>query len=93
VKPGGDVFFSTLNRNFKAYLFAVLGAEYILNLLPRGTHEYAKFIRPSELARYCREAGLETIELIGMTYNPLTREYSLGRNTDVNYLVHARRTD
>jgi 2-polyprenyl-6-hydroxyphenyl methylase/3-demethylubiquinone-9 3-methyltransferase len=91
VKPGGDVFFSTLNRNFKAYLFAVLGAEYILNLLPRGTHEYAKFIRPSELARYCREAGLETIELIGMTYNPLTREYSLGRNTDVNYLVHARR--
>lgn len=91
VKPGGDVFFSTLNRNFKAYLFAVIGAEYLLNLLPRGTHDYAKFIRPSELARACREAGLETAELVGMTYNPLTKIYSLGQDTDVNYLLHARR--
>jgi 2-polyprenyl-6-hydroxyphenyl methylase/3-demethylubiquinone-9 3-methyltransferase len=91
VKPGGDVFFSTLNRNLKAYLFAVVGAEYVLKLLPRGTHEYDKFIKPSELARYCRESGLETIELIGMNYNPLTQVYSLGDGTDVNYLVHARR--
>lgn len=91
VKPGGHVFFSTLNRNPKSYLFAIIGAEYVLNLLPRGTHDYAKFIRPSELARYCRESGLETQELIGMSYNPLTRVYSLGRDTDVNYLVHTLR--
>lgn len=92
VRPGGDVFFSTINRNFKAYLFAVLGAEYILKLLPRGTHDYAKFIRPSELARYSRQAGLESAELLGMNYNPLTHVYSLGNDTDVNYLVHAKRT-
>ncbi|KON80832.1 bifunctional 2-polyprenyl-6-hydroxyphenol methylase/3-demethylubiquinol 3-O-methyltransferase UbiG [Azoarcus sp. PA01] len=91
VRPGGDVFFSTINRNFKAYLFAVLGAEYILNLLPRGTHDYVKFIRPSELARYSRLAGLETAELLGMSYNPLTHVYSLGNDTDANYLVHAKR--
>lgn len=91
VKPGGDVFFSTLNRNPKSYLLAVVGAEYVLNLLPRGTHEYDKFIKPSELARYCRDAGLEFVELLGMSYNPLTRVYSLGPNTDVNYLVHAKR--
>jgi len=91
VRPGGDVFFSTLNRNLKAYLFAVVGAEYVLKLLPRGTHEYGKFIKPSELARYCRECGLEMVELIGMNYNPLTQVYSLGDGTDVNYLVHARR--
>ncbi len=91
VKPGGHVFFSTLNRNLKAYLFAVVGAEYVLNLLPRGTHEYSKFIKPSELARYCREAGLETVELIGMSYNPLAKTYSLGEDTDVNYLVHVLR--
>jgi len=91
VKPGGDVFFSTLNRNLKAYLFAVVGAEYVLRLLPRGTHEYGKFIKPSELARYCRDSGLETIDLSGMNYNPLTQVYSLGDGTDVNYLVHARR--
>lgn len=91
VKPGGHVFFSTLNRNLKSYLFAVVGAEYILKLLPRGTHEYAKFIKPSELARYCRHSGLETCELIGMTYNPLTKVYALGDDTDVNYLVHAHR--
>ncbi|NMG63514.1 bifunctional 2-polyprenyl-6-hydroxyphenol methylase/3-demethylubiquinol 3-O-methyltransferase UbiG [Azoarcus indigens] len=91
VKPGGDVFFSTLNRNLKAYLFAIVGAEYVLKLLPRGTHEYAKFIKPSELARHCRNAGLSTQELIGMSYNPLTKVYSLGTDTDVNYLIHARR--
>jgi 2-polyprenyl-6-hydroxyphenyl methylase/3-demethylubiquinone-9 3-methyltransferase len=91
VRPGGDVFFSTINRNVKAYLLAVLGAEYVLNLLPRGTHEYAKFIKPSELSRYCRSSGLDTIELLGMSYNPLTKTYSLGQNTDVNYLVHAKR--
>lgn len=91
VKPGGLVCLSTLNRNAKSYLFAVIGAEYVLKLLPRGTHDYAKFIKPSELARYCRENGLETQELIGMSYNPLTRVYSLGRNTDVNYLVQTVR--
>ncbi len=91
VKPGGHVFFSTLNRNFKSYLFAVIGAEYVLKLLPKGTHEYDKFIKPSELARYCRDAGLETAELIGMSYNPITKVYSLGSDTDVNYLVHTTR--
>jgi len=91
VKPGGDVFFSTINRNLKAYLFAVVGAEYVLKLLPRGTHEYPKFIKPSELSRYCRAAGLDIVELLGMSYNPLTQTYSLGRDTDVNYLIHARR--
>lgn len=91
VKPGGHVFFSTLNRNLKSYLFAVVGAEYILKLLPRGTHEYGKFIKPSELARYCRNSALETCEMIGMTYNPLTKIYALGNDTDVNYLVHARK--
>ncbi len=91
VKPGGHVFFSTLNRNPKSYLFAIIGAEYILNLLPRGTHEYARFIKPSELARDCRHAGLEVDELIGMSYNPLSRVYSLGRDTGVNYLMHTRR--
>ncbi|WP_398313799.1 bifunctional 2-polyprenyl-6-hydroxyphenol methylase/3-demethylubiquinol 3-O-methyltransferase UbiG [Zoogloea sp.] len=87
VKPGGKVFFSTLNRNLKAYLLAVVGAEYILNLLPKGTHEYAKFIKPSELSRYVREAGLNVEELLGMGYNPLTKIYALGLDTDVNYLM------
>ncbi|WP_341675426.1 bifunctional 2-polyprenyl-6-hydroxyphenol methylase/3-demethylubiquinol 3-O-methyltransferase UbiG [Niveibacterium sp. SC-1] len=87
VKPGGHVFFSTLNRNLKSYVFAVVGAEYVLKLLPRGTHEYARFIKPSELARFAREAGLETEALIGMSYNPLTQRYWLGKDTDVNYLV------
>ncbi|MBT9498302.1 bifunctional 2-polyprenyl-6-hydroxyphenol methylase/3-demethylubiquinol 3-O-methyltransferase UbiG [Zoogloea oleivorans] len=91
VKPGGYVFFSTLNRNIKSYLMAVVGAEYILNLLPKGTHEYAKFIKPSELARYVREAGLDVEELIGMNYNPLNKVYSLGRDTDVNYLMRTSR--
>jgi 2-polyprenyl-6-hydroxyphenyl methylase/3-demethylubiquinone-9 3-methyltransferase len=84
-KPGGRVFFSTINRNPKAYLFAVIGAEYLLGLLPKGTHDYARFIRPSELSRWCRDARLEPVELKGMTYNPLTREYRLGTDCDVNY--------
>jgi len=89
VKPGGLAFFSTINRNPKSYLFAVIGAEYLLRLLPRGTHDYAKFVRPSELARWCRGAGLATREIKGMTYNPITKVYALGRDTDVNYLVCA----
>ncbi|MDP2031622.1 MAG: bifunctional 2-polyprenyl-6-hydroxyphenol methylase/3-demethylubiquinol 3-O-methyltransferase UbiG [Thiobacillus sp.] len=91
VKPGGWVFFSTLNRNAKSYLFAIVGAEYILKLLPRGTHDYAKFIQPAELARMAREAGLDTQELIGMTYNPLTKIYKLEADTDVNYLLATQR--
>ena len=90
-KPGGQVFFSTINRNPKAYLFAVIGAEYILNLLPRGTHDYAKFLRPAELARYARQAGLNVEEIIGMSYNPLTQTYSLGSDTSVNYLMRTTR--
>ena len=81
VKPGGQVFFSTLNRNPKSYLFAVIGAEYLLNLLPRGTHDYAKFIKPSELAQFCRDAGLDVSDITGMSYNPLSKVYSLGRDT------------
>jgi 2-polyprenyl-6-hydroxyphenyl methylase/3-demethylubiquinone-9 3-methyltransferase len=91
VKPGGWIFFSTLNRNPKSYLFAVVGAEYILSLLPRGTHDYAKFIKPSELAQSCRNAGLDLVDLIGMSYNPLTKVYSLGKDTSVNYMVACRR--
>jgi 2-polyprenyl-6-hydroxyphenyl methylase / 3-demethylubiquinone-9 3-methyltransferase len=87
VKPGGWVFFSTLNRNPKSFLFAILGAEYLLNLLPKGTHEYAKFIRPSELASACRAAGLEWQHTRGMEYNPLTRRYWMSADTSVNYLV------
>ena len=90
-KPGGRVFFSTINRNPKAYLFAVIGAEYLLRMLPRGTHDYARFIKPSELARWCRAAGLRAEELIGMTYNPLTRVYRLGNDCDVNYLLRCVR--
>jgi len=91
VKPGGHVFFSTLNRNSKSFLFAIVGAEYVLNLLPRGTHEYAKFIRPNELARDCREAGLEWQHTRGMEYNPLTRRYWLSGDTSVNYMVATQR--
>jgi 2-polyprenyl-6-hydroxyphenyl methylase/3-demethylubiquinone-9 3-methyltransferase len=91
VKPGGHVFFSTINRNPKAYVFAVLGAEYILQLLPKGTHEYAKFIKPSELSRWAKSVDLELNELIGMSYNPFTKHYSLGTDTSVNYLVHTIR--
>jgi 2-polyprenyl-6-hydroxyphenyl methylase / 3-demethylubiquinone-9 3-methyltransferase len=90
-KPGGWLFFSTLNRNPKSFLFAIVGAEYVLRLLPRGTHEYAKFIKPSELADAARDAGLDLEELIGMTYNPFTKVYALGRDTDVNYLMAFRK--
>jgi 2-polyprenyl-6-hydroxyphenyl methylase/3-demethylubiquinone-9 3-methyltransferase len=91
VKPGGQVFFSTINRNLKSYLFAVIGAEYMLRLLPKGTHEYAKFITPAELAQFIRNAGLTLDTLKGMSYNPLTKIYSLDHNTDVNYLVACTR--
>lgn len=93
VKPGGPVFFSTINRNPKAYLLAIVGAEYILGMLPKGTHDYEKFIKPSELSRWCRHAGLEVKEIIGMGYNALSREYTLGPDTGVNYLVHAVRSN
>ena len=88
VKPGGHVFFSTINRNPKSFLFAIVGAEYVLRLLPKGTHEYAKFIRPSELEEWARQAGLELRDSIGLHYNPLTKNYSLGGNLDVNYLLY-----
>lgn len=92
VKPGGHVFFSTLNRNPKAYALAVLGAEYLLRLLPRGTHDYRRFIRPSELAGWCREAGLDVREQNGLVFHPLTRRYALStRDVSVNYLMHCRR--
>ncbi|MFG6137034.1 bifunctional 2-polyprenyl-6-hydroxyphenol methylase/3-demethylubiquinol 3-O-methyltransferase UbiG [Halomonas sp. B23F22_10] len=92
VKPGGQVFFSTINRNPKAYALAVVGAEYLLRMLPRGTHDYAKFIRPSELAGWCREAGLAVCEQSGLTYQPLTRRYRLSAtDVSVNYLMHCRR--
>ena len=90
-RPGGWVFFSTINRNAKAFALAIVGAEYLLGLLPRGTHEYAKFIKPSELTRTAREAGLVLHELVGMGYNPITRAASLGRDTDVNYLAAFRK--
>lgn len=91
-KPGGQLFFSTINRNPKAYLFAILGAEYIMNLLPKGTHDYQRFIRPAELTRLCRNAGLEVEEIRGMAYNPFTRVCRLRRDTSINYLVRARRS-
>jgi len=87
VKPGGHVFFSTINRNPKSYLFAVVGAEYLLQMLPKGTHDYARFVKPSELSRWCRDAGLQPVELKGMTYNPVTNQYRLGEDCDVNYLL------
>lgn len=92
VKPGGDIYFSTINRNPKSYVFAILGAEYVLKLLPKGTHEYAKFIKPSELASWSRDANLQWQEITGMTYNPITKQYKLN-NTDVsvNYLVHVKK--
>ncbi|MFN7778008.1 MAG: bifunctional 2-polyprenyl-6-hydroxyphenol methylase/3-demethylubiquinol 3-O-methyltransferase UbiG [Betaproteobacteria bacterium] len=91
IVPGGWVFFSTINRNAKAFALAIVGAEYVLNLLPRGTHEYAKLIRPSELAGHTRAAGLEVVELLGMTYNPFTHTARLGPDTDVNYLMACRK--
>jgi 2-polyprenyl-6-hydroxyphenyl methylase/3-demethylubiquinone-9 3-methyltransferase len=90
-RPGGWVVFSTINRNPKSFLFAIVGAEYVLRLLPRGTHEYARFIRPSELTRDCRAAGLTVSDVTGMTYNPVTRRYALGRDVDVNYLLACRK--
>ncbi len=92
-RPGGHVFFSTINRNLKAYLLAVIGAEYVLKLLPKGTHDYARFVKPSELARHCRDSGLAVRNIKGMTYNPLTRTYALGADADVNYLVRCTRED
>jgi len=91
VKPGGYVFFSTLNRNLKSYLFAVIGAEYLLQLLPKGTHDYAKFITPAELSQSIRNAGLEVLGMKGLSYNPLTKIYSLNNDTSVNYMVACKR--
>jgi 2-polyprenyl-6-hydroxyphenyl methylase / 3-demethylubiquinone-9 3-methyltransferase len=91
VRAGGQVFFSTINRNPKSYLFAVIGAEYVLKLLPKGTHDYLRFIKPSELSRWSRASGLAPEELIGMTYNPITRRYRLERDCDVNYLLRCTR--
>ena len=93
VKPGGHVVFSTINRNPKSFLFAIVGAEYVLRLLPRGTHEYQKFIRPSELEAWARAAGLRLKEAIGLHYNPLSREYSLGPGLDVNYMLYCQRPE
>ena len=90
LKPGGHAFFATLNRNPKSYLFAIIGAEYVLKLLPRGTHDYARFIKPSELSATCRSAGLDVGGLIGMTYNPFSKVYALEADTSVNYILHAR---
>jgi 2-polyprenyl-6-hydroxyphenyl methylase/3-demethylubiquinone-9 3-methyltransferase len=92
-RPGGDLFFATLNRNPKSFLFAIVGAEYVLGLLPRGTHEYARFLKPSELAAMGRKAALEVADITGMTYNPLTKVYALGADTDVNYIVHFKKRD
>ncbi len=93
LKPGGHLFLSTINRNPKAYLFAIVGAEHVLKLLPKGTHEYKKFIKPSELTRYVRQARLEFRDLTGMTYNPFLKSYSLNSDVDVNYLMHAQKLD
>jgi 2-polyprenyl-6-hydroxyphenyl methylase/3-demethylubiquinone-9 3-methyltransferase len=91
VKPGGWLFFSTINRNAKAFLFAIVGAEHVLKLLPKGTHEYARFIRPSEMAQWCRAAGLDLTDTRGMEYNPLTRRYWLSGDTSVNYMIACRK--
>ena len=93
VKPGGQVFFSTINRNPKAYLFAIIGAEYIMKLLPRGTHDFKKFIRPSELGAWSRDAGLTVKDIIGLTYNPLTKHYKLCNDVDVNYMIQTLREE
>ncbi|MDX1824916.1 MAG: bifunctional 2-polyprenyl-6-hydroxyphenol methylase/3-demethylubiquinol 3-O-methyltransferase UbiG [Thiohalomonadales bacterium] len=91
VKPGGQIFFSTINRNPKSYVFAIIGAEYVLRLLPKGTHDFGKFIKPSELESWSRTAGLQTLELTGMSYNPFSRTYSLGPDVTVNYLLHCQK--
>ena len=93
LKQNGDIFFSTINRNPRSYLFAVIGAEYILNLLPKGTHDYNKFIKPSELAKWTREANLKTLETTGLSYNPITDNYWLGKDIQVNYMIHARKEE
>ncbi|OPX54687.1 3-demethylubiquinone-9 3-methyltransferase [Oceanospirillum multiglobuliferum] len=94
VKPGGQVFFSTINRNPKAYLFAIVGAEYVMKMLPKGTHDFSKFIRPSELGNWCRNAGLKNADLTGMTYNPLTKQYKLdSKDVSVNYLLQCLKPD
>jgi len=90
VKPSGHVIFSTINRNLKSYLLAVIGAEYVLKLLPRGTHDYTRFIKPSELARFCRDSGLTVEHITGINYNPFSKIYTLGADTDVNYILHAK---
>lgn len=90
LKPGGHLFLSTINRNPKAYVLAIVGAEYILQMLKKGTHDYRKFIRPSELATWCRDSDLELQDITGMTYNPILKKYSMGRDVDVNYIVHLR---
>jgi 2-polyprenyl-6-hydroxyphenyl methylase/3-demethylubiquinone-9 3-methyltransferase len=92
LKPGGSLFFATINRNPKSYLFAVIGAEYLLKLLPRGTHAYERFIKPSELAGMCRQAALTIEDVVGMTYNPITRVYALGQDTTVNYILHCQKS-
>jgi 2-polyprenyl-6-hydroxyphenyl methylase/3-demethylubiquinone-9 3-methyltransferase len=91
-KPGGWVFFSTISRNPKAFLFAILGAEYLLKLLPKGTHEYSRFLRPSELTRFVRDAGLDPIEMKGLEYNPVTQRYWISSNTSVNYMLACRKS-
>lgn len=91
LKPGGDIFFSTLNRNVKSYLFAIVGAEYFLKLVPKNTHDFDKFIRPSELDAWIRQAGLNIVEMIGLNYHPLTKQYFLNEDISVNYLVHAKK--
>ncbi|WP_455231995.1 bifunctional 2-polyprenyl-6-hydroxyphenol methylase/3-demethylubiquinol 3-O-methyltransferase UbiG [Geopseudomonas aromaticivorans] len=93
VKPGGQVFFSTINRNPKAYLLAIVGAEYLLKMLPRGTHDFKKFIRPSELGAWCRGSGLEVKDIVGLTYNPLSKTYKLGSDVDVNYMIQTLREE
>ena len=93
VKPGGDLFFSTLNRHPKAYLLAVLGAEYIMKMLPKGTHDYKRFIRPSEMATWCRQAGLNVQDITGMSYNPFNKSFKLSDDVNVNYLMHCRKAD
>ncbi len=93
VKPGGDLFFSTLNRHPKAYLLAVLGAEYIMNMLPKGTHDYKRFIKPSELAKWCRQAGLQVSHIKGISYNPLKQAFKLSDDVHVNYLLHCKKPE
>ena len=93
IRPGGQVFFSTINRNAKSFLFAIVGAEYVLGMIPRGTHEYLKLIRPAELTRWCRQSGLMLKELTGLHFNPLLKDYSLGGNVDVNYFAHTRKPE